>query len=161
LTIITRMPLYLVSPPAAAAKLVAGTRAYPRRRRQLLFPALHCLVLCAPRPPSVVLVRCSFCLIAELNQCPGLVSRRAAAAPCRRCLRPRSARRGTQWLLRRPARRRRRSRASVVGLILMLVSAPYWDWFWCFGELVWKKIRVYLFSERGDHVYVVPISFFY
>ncbi|TKW08395.1 hypothetical protein SEVIR_6G025800v4 [Setaria viridis] len=37
------MPLYLVSSPAAAAKLAAGTRAYPRRRRQLLFPARHCL----------------------------------------------------------------------------------------------------------------------
>ncbi|PAN34065.1 hypothetical protein PAHAL_6G067400 [Panicum hallii] len=35
------MPLYLVSSPAAAAKLAAGTRASPRRRRQLLFTARH------------------------------------------------------------------------------------------------------------------------
>ncbi|XP_039853326.1 bifunctional purine biosynthesis protein PurH-like isoform X5 [Panicum virgatum] len=35
------MPLYLVSAPAAAAKLAAGARASPRRRRQLLLPARH------------------------------------------------------------------------------------------------------------------------
>ncbi|CAL5003632.1 unnamed protein product [Urochloa decumbens] len=35
------MPLYLVSSPAAAAKLAAGTRASPRRRRQLLSQACH------------------------------------------------------------------------------------------------------------------------
>ncbi|CAL5003381.1 unnamed protein product [Urochloa decumbens] len=35
------MPLYLVSSPAAAAKLAAGIRASPRRRRQLLSQACH------------------------------------------------------------------------------------------------------------------------
>ncbi|KAG2582346.1 bifunctional purine biosynthesis protein PurH-like isoform X4 [Panicum virgatum] len=47
------MPLYLVSAPAAAAKLAAGARASPRRRRQLLLPARHFHVLSVhPLPTS-------------------------------------------------------------------------------------------------------------
>ena len=51
---ITRMPLYLVSSPAAAAKLAAGARASPRRRRQLLLPARHFHVLSVHPLPTVL-----------------------------------------------------------------------------------------------------------